>query len=85
MPAIASSIAVALTASDKGGDRMALDEITRGQDLAAMWRSSAGPDNPAGPLYTGGQYAQADLTQRTGTGTGHCGTACSYSYTRYCC
>jgi hypothetical protein len=63
---------------------MSYDEISRGVELAARWRSSAGPDNPAGPLFTSGQYAQGDLTQRTGD-TGRCGTACSYSRTRSCC
>ena len=64
---------------------MSLDEIARAQQLVAAWRSGAGPDNPAGPLFTGGQYAQADLTQRTGIGTKRCGTACTYSRTLYCC
>jgi hypothetical protein len=64
---------------------MSVDEITRGQELAAAWRSGAGADNPAGPLFTAGRYAQSDLTQRTGTGTARCGTACSASRTKFCC
>jgi hypothetical protein len=64
---------------------MSLDEIARGQELVAAWRSGTGPDNPAGPLFMAGRYAQADVAQRTGPPTGRCGTACTYSRTRYCC
>ena len=60
-------------------------EIEQGEQLAASWRAGTGHGSPAGPLYTGGRYARADLRQRTGTGTARCGTACTWSQTRYCC
>lgn len=30
-------------------------------DAVTAWRSEAGPDHPAGPLFIGGEFAQADL------------------------
>jgi hypothetical protein len=62
---------------------MSIDQIDRGLELAAQWRSGAGPDNPAGPLFTAGQYAQGDLTQRMTTVT-KC-SACTASRTKVCC
>ncbi len=57
----------------------------QGADLVAQWRSGAEMDNPAGPLFIGGEFAEADIVCETGTGSGQCGTACSGSFTRYCC
>lgn len=31
------------------------------ETLAASWRSGAGADSPAGPLYTAGRFAEADI------------------------
>lgn len=54
-------------------------------ELVASWRNDAGMENPAGPLFVGGEFAEADIVCETGTGSGHCGTACSGSLTRLCC
>ncbi|MBB5869061.1 hypothetical protein F4553_002440 [Allocatelliglobosispora scoriae] len=51
----------------------------------AQWRSAAGKANPAGPLFSGGQYTEAELRMKTGRPTNRCGTACTWSATRYCC
>ncbi|MCK2218786.1 DUF6229 family protein [Actinomadura sp. ATCC 31491] len=71
--------------------------------IVAGWRSGAdtvdGWDNPAGPLFAGGEYAEADITMEsifaasgcTGVGcppppeSGHCGTACTWSAGLECC
>lgn len=60
------------------------------EDLAARWRTDAGDDNPAGPLFSSGPYAEVELAEPMAAATalcesGRCGTACSYSYTRVCC
>lgn len=30
-------------------------------DVVAAWRNEAGGDNPAGPLFIGGEFAEADI------------------------
>jgi hypothetical protein len=54
------------------------------QSLVAQWRNSE-IDNPAGPLFIAGEYAEADISGESWTITAQCGTACSGSVTRYCC
>ena len=51
------------------------------EEIAAQWRDSAEEDNPAGPLYAGGEFAEADMVGgadlRTGDLCGtHTGTGC---------
>jgi len=53
--------------------------------LVANWRTSADGDNPAGPLYASGVYAEADMVVAGWPESGRCGTACTYSRTRQCC
>jgi len=31
------------------------------EDTVTRWRSSAGGDSPAGPLYAAGEFAEADI------------------------
>ena len=66
-------------------NNMTIDQLRRAQETVNGWRTEGMDDSPAGPLYSGGRYAQADLAQRTGSGTQRCGTACSGSRTYYCC
>lgn len=49
-------------------------------DMVAAWRNDAGADNPAGPLFISGEFAEADIagdneiiTRNTSACTG-CGT-----------
>jgi len=56
----------------------------RAEELVAQWRISADEDNPAGPLYTGGDYAEADIITATFTLTTHC-SSCTASRTVHCC
>jgi hypothetical protein len=64
---------------------MTVDEATRAADLVRAWRTSAGADNPAGPLFAAGDYAEADIIVATWPISGRCGTGCSASATRHCC
>jgi hypothetical protein len=54
-------------------------------DTSARWRSQADLDNPAGPLFSGGRNAEADIVCETGTISGRCGSACTGSLTNPCC
>jgi hypothetical protein len=57
-----------------------------GADMIAQWRDDAEQGNPAGPLFSGGAFAEAEITSEAAIRTiGGCGTACTGSYTRYCC
>jgi hypothetical protein len=61
----------------------------RPEDLSAhqiaAWRVRADAENPAGPLYIGGQYAEADILGDIVLESGRCGTVCTGSRTRQCC
>lgn len=51
------------------------------EQIAAQWRESAEGDNPAGPLYAGGEFAEADMVGEAELRTGdlcgtHTGTGC---------
>lgn len=52
-----------------------------GNAMAARWRQSAGRDNPAGPLFVAGEFAEADIVGDTMALTDNCGTACTVSNT----
>lgn len=54
----------------------------------ARWRDEAAEDNPAGPLYSHGIYAEADIVSEVSEVTGlPCGgsTGCTGSRTTLCC
>lgn len=55
------------------------------EELVARWRSSAGGDNPAGPLFTSGEHAEADILGAIGPAFTPCGTTCTRSRRRHCC
>jgi Family of unknown function (DUF6229) len=62
------------------------------QELLAGWRNNADADNPAGPLFASGKFAESDITCDTNIvtagvicGSGRCGTACSGSAKYQCC
>jgi hypothetical protein len=54
------------------------------QDLVAQWRNTE-IDNPAGPLFISGEFAEAEIIGEGFIFTAQCGTACSGSATRQCC
>ncbi len=60
--------------------------------VAAQWRNEADAENPAGPLFAGGEFAASDIISATdlvtttpACETTHCGTACSGSAGNPCC
>ncbi|MCP3097390.1 DUF6229 family protein [Myxococcus sp. K15C18031901] len=62
-----------------------MSEIVQGAELVEQWRNMADDNNPAGPLFVGGEFAESDIICETTTGSGKCGTACSGSRTLMCC
>lgn len=57
------------------------------QGVVSKWRNEAGEDNPAGPLYSHGIYAEADIVSESSelTGTACGSTGCTGSRTTLCC
>lgn len=63
-----------------------MNSASQNAETVARWREGAGQDNPAGPLFGGNDFAESDITAESIIRTfGACGTACTGSYTRYCC
>jgi hypothetical protein len=50
-----------------------MNDTSDGAELVAQWRNHENEDNPAGPLFAAGEFAEADIVNATG------------SYTRACC
>ena len=63
---------------------MTVKEAEIAERTAEQWRTNAGDDNPAGPLFAAGTFAEADLIEAETSYTGHC-SACSASHTIWCC
>jgi len=54
-----------------------------GAELVAQWRNHGEEDNPAGPLFAAGEFAEADIVNATPGIT--CGTYCTGSVRVQCC
>jgi Family of unknown function (DUF6229) len=54
-----------------------------GAELVARWRNGEGQNNPAGPLFAAGEFAQADIVNAIGKDTSCC--LCTGSHTIQCC
>ena len=52
--------------------------------LVARWRSEADEQHPAGPLFTAGRFAEADLVEAQSADTAR-PTACTFSLHHDCC
>ena len=59
-----------------------MKDIRTGAELVEQWRDGA-QDNPAGPLFAAGIFAEADITSDCGGGPTFQCSACSGSYTRW--
>ena len=55
------------------------------EETAARWRTTADADNPAGPLYSAGIFAEADIIAVEAMLTLHGCSACTASSTSECC
>jgi hypothetical protein len=53
-------------------------------ELVAQWRDHDDQDNPAGPLYAAGEFAEADIVNATSKAW-TCGTYCTGSVRVQCC
>jgi hypothetical protein len=60
-----------------------MDNTLNGAALVEHWRNGGGQNNPAGPLFAAGEFAQADIINATGKATGCC--LCTGSFTVQCC
>jgi hypothetical protein len=59
-----------------------MNDTLEAAELVAQWRNGE-DDNPAGPLFAAGQFAEADIVNAITKIT--CGTACSGSVGHPCC
>ncbi|GGA51585.1 DUF6229 family protein [Dyella nitratireducens] len=66
--------------------------LNASQDQINQWRNQADANNPAGPLYVSGEFAESDITSQSNAITlnvvcnsGRCGTVCSGSQGHPCC
>lgn len=68
---------------------MAINEAETREDRVLRWRSSAGFDSPAGPLYASGTFAEADIAAPDMVSTvarySHGCSACTASLGHPCC
>jgi len=60
-----------------------MNDTLEGAELVAQWRDHGEQDNPAGPLFTAGEFAEADIVNATRGWT--CGTYCTGSVVVQCC
>ena len=61
-----------------------MNDTSDGVELVAQWRNHGEQDNPAGPLFAAGEFAEADIVNATSEVYTWC-SGCSGSYTRACC
>ena len=69
---------------------MPINGLETREDRVLRWRSSAGLDSPAGPLYASGAFAEADIAApdmvNTAARYSHAGcSACTASAGVQCC
>ena len=60
-----------------------MNDTLDGAELVAQWRNQGEQDNPAGPLFAAGEFAEADIVDSTRGIT--CGTYCTGSIRVQCC
>ena len=53
-------------------------------ELVAQWRNQGELDNPAGPLFAAGEFAEADIVNSTAEFWTRC-SACTGSSPVHCC
>ena len=60
-----------------------MNNTLNGAEMVAQWRNGGGQNNPAGPLFAAGEFAQADIVNATVKSTNCC--LCTGSATGQCC
>jgi hypothetical protein len=60
------------------------NEPSNSEELVAQWRNQEEQDNPAGPLFAAGEYAESDIVNATSEFDTRC-SGCSGSAGRPCC
>jgi len=60
-----------------------MNATLNGAELVARWRNGGGHNNPAGPLFASGEFAEADIVNATAEIT-RC-SGCSGSEYMPCC
>jgi Family of unknown function (DUF6229) len=63
---------------------MTVMDVEIAEGIVARWRTMAEADNPAGPLYTSGAFAESDIIEAE-TSYGTTCSACTASPTAHCC
>jgi hypothetical protein len=61
-----------------------MNETSENTELVERWRNDGEKDNPAGPLFAAGEFAEADIVNATGEFITRC-SGCSGSAGRPCC
>jgi hypothetical protein len=59
-----------------------MNNTSGGTELVARWRNGSN-NSPAGPLFTSGEFAEADIINASAKGTSY--SICSGSDTVQCC
>ncbi|HEY2168704.1 MAG TPA: DUF6229 family protein [Candidatus Angelobacter sp.] len=60
-----------------------MNNTLSGAELVARWRNGGERNNPAGPLFASGEFAEADIVNADAAPTACSG--CSGSYYMACC
>jgi hypothetical protein len=61
-----------------------MSDVSEGAALVAQWRTDAESDNPAGPLFIGGEYVESDIIGEVAPAITGC-SLCTGSIRINCC
>jgi Family of unknown function (DUF6229) len=61
-----------------------MNDTSDAAELVAQWRNHENQDNPAGPLFAAGEFAEADIVNAAADPVTRC-SACSGSAGHPCC
>jgi hypothetical protein len=61
-----------------------MNDTLNAAELVAQWRNHGNQDNPAGPLFAAGEFAEADIVNATSEFATRC-SACTGSTGNPCC
>ena len=61
-----------------------MNDTLDGAELVAQWRDHGEQDNPAGPLFAAGEFAESDIVNATSEFVTRC-SSCTGSSPVFCC